>query len=70
MNRHWIGWPTLHPPSLTAQTALAFLVVIPEGDLLLFQVFAFIFHVFSPKIACQVQKQPNSLSINDIQLAF
>jgi hypothetical protein len=30
----------------------------------------FIFRVFSPKIACQVQKPPKSLKQNKIELAF
>jgi hypothetical protein len=40
--------------------AVAFLVVIPEGNLLLFLVLATIFRVFSPKIACQVPKSPEN----------
>jgi hypothetical protein len=39
-------------------------------DLLLFVALAFIFHVFSPKIACQVQKPPKPLQTNTIRMAF
>jgi hypothetical protein len=48
----------------------AFFVAIPEGDLLLFLILATIFCVFSPKIACQVPKPPNSLNQKEIELAF
>jgi len=44
--------------------------VIPEGDLLLFVAFAFIFRVFSPKIACQAPKPPNPMKKKKIELAF
>jgi hypothetical protein len=63
--------------------AFAFLVVIPEGDLLLPLLFAlvfqsavalvfphFIFRVFSPKNACQAPKQPNHRRINNIRVAY
>jgi hypothetical protein len=57
-------------PSLFAASAVAFLVVIPEGDLLLFLALAFIFFKFLPKIACQAPKPPKSLKQKEIKLAF
>jgi hypothetical protein len=39
-------------------------------DLLLFVTLAFIFGIFCPKIACQVQKSPKSNKQNKIELAF
>jgi hypothetical protein len=50
--------------------ALAFLVVIPEGDLLLFVAFAFIFRVFSPKFACQAPKPLKPFPDSDIHVAY
>jgi hypothetical protein len=49
---------------------VAFLGVTPKGDLLLFVLFATIFRVFSPKIACQVPNPPNSFQQKEIELAF
>jgi hypothetical protein len=39
-----------------------------EADLLLFVAFTFFFCVFSPEIACQVQKPPNSLKQKQIEV--
>ena len=41
-----------------------------SGNLLLFVAFTSFFRVFSPKIACQVPKPPNSLKPKKIELAF
>jgi hypothetical protein len=61
----------LSPPSAVAvASVLVFLVVILEGDPLLFVSFAIIFRVFRPKIACQVPKPSKSHKQNKIELAF
>jgi hypothetical protein len=44
------------------------LVVIPEGDLLLFVSFALFFLILRPKIACQALESPNRFRINNIQM--
>jgi hypothetical protein len=70
---HYLSTRTLPSPLLlhfAVAVAVASLVVIPEGDLLLFVAFAFIFRVFGPKIACQVPKPPKSFTINNLHLAF
>jgi hypothetical protein len=47
---------------------LCFLVVIPEGDLLLFVALTISFLIFSPKIACQAPSPSNQRIINNIQM--
>jgi hypothetical protein len=42
----------------------------PRINLLLYLILAFIFHVFGPKIACQVTKPPKPLQTNNIHVAF
>jgi hypothetical protein len=44
------------------------LVVIPEGDLLLFVILAISFLIFRPKIACQAQGPSNRFAINNIHM--
>jgi hypothetical protein len=48
--------------------AFAVLVVIPEGDLLLFVPFALFILILRPKIACQALQSPNRFRINNIQM--
>jgi hypothetical protein len=62
--------------SFAAGGGSAFAFVMPllfllssRRDLLLFVALAFIFRVFTPKIACQAPKTHNPLPTNDFHLA-